>query len=73
VDVPTIVMPPGEARAKYDEYRAGLEGREPTPEDKGILLGYRALANGRAVLNLTADLTPLERAVLAGRLAERPQ
>ena len=28
------------------EYRDGLAGREATPEDTGILIGYQALASG---------------------------
>lgn len=51
--VATITMPVDEAKQKYDEYRAGLAGREPSEEDKGILIGYKALAAGKAVLNLT--------------------
>jgi hypothetical protein len=52
MDVATIVMPADEARAKLDEYRAALAGRDPTDEDSGILIGYRALAAGKSLLDL---------------------
>lgn len=52
MNVPTITMPADEARELYDRYRAALAGKEPTVEDRGILLGYKALAAGRAILNL---------------------
>lgn len=52
MDVAQITMPADEARAKYDEYRQALEGREPTDEDRGVMLGYAALAKGRGVLDL---------------------
>lgn len=56
MNVATIEMPAEQARAKYDEYRQALEGRERTPEDEGIVLGYAALAAGKAILNLPAVL-----------------
>jgi hypothetical protein len=53
VDVATISMPAAEARAKYDEYREALrDNPSVTREDRAILIGYRALAQGRAVVNL---------------------
>jgi hypothetical protein len=54
MNVATITMPADEARQKFDEYRAALAGREETDEDRGILMGYQALAKGRAVLDLHA-------------------
>jgi hypothetical protein len=52
MDVATITLPADEARAKFEEYRSALAGREPTEEDRGVMLGYRALARGRALLSL---------------------
>lgn len=52
--VQTITMPAHEARQKLDEYREGLLGHAATPEDKGILIGYQALAAGRSLLDLHA-------------------
>jgi hypothetical protein len=52
VDVATITMPTDEAKAKYHDYRTALAGREPTADDRGILIGYQALAKGRVLLSL---------------------
>jgi hypothetical protein len=52
VDVPTITMDVDVAREKYDHYRAALESRDPTPEDNRIVLGYKALAAGKQLLDL---------------------
>jgi hypothetical protein len=54
MDVATIAMPADLARQKYDEYRQALAGTEPSDEDRGIMLGYRALASGKALLDLHA-------------------
>jgi len=54
MDVATITCPADEARAKLEEYRAGLAGREPTDEDRGIVLGYQALAKGKSLIDLPA-------------------
>jgi hypothetical protein len=45
-------MPATEARAKLDQYREALAGREATDEDRGIMIGYRALAAGKSLLDL---------------------
>jgi hypothetical protein len=50
--VATITMPTEEARAKYHEYRAATQGREASDEDRGIMMGYQALAKGRTLVNL---------------------
>lgn len=55
MDVATITMPADEARTKLDEYRQALVGREPTDEeDTGIMIGYKALARGKSLLDLHA-------------------
>ena len=56
MNVSTITMPTDEARERYDEYRLALRDKEPTPEDRGVMLGYAALAKGRALLDLPAVL-----------------
>lgn len=56
MNVATLTMPADQARQKFDEYRAALDGKEPTPEDTGIMLGYQALAAGKALLNLPTVL-----------------
>lgn len=50
--VDTITMDATEARERYDEYRAALKGKPVNDDDRGILLGYKALAKGHAVLNV---------------------
>lgn len=52
MDVATISMPADQAREKLAEYQAGLAGRQPTDEDRGVMIGYAALAKGRTLLNL---------------------
>lgn len=52
MNVPTLTMPTDLAREKYDAYREALESREPTPEDTSILLGYKALAAGKQLLDI---------------------
>lgn len=52
MNVQTIDMPKEEAKERYDAYREALRGKEISDEDRGILLGYQALANGRSILNL---------------------
>jgi hypothetical protein len=54
MDVATLTEPAEVARAKYDEYRAALDGTEPNPEDKAILMGYAALAAGKVLIDLPA-------------------
>lgn len=50
--VATMTMDPTDAQLKYDLYRSALEGRPVTTEDRGILIGYKAMARGRAILHL---------------------
>lgn len=52
MNVATITMPKDEARERYEAYREALKDVEPTDEDRGVLIGYLALARGRSVLNL---------------------
>lgn len=52
MDVATIKMDQDEAQALYDQYKAALDGLEATPEDAKILLGYKALAKGKEVVDL---------------------
>lgn len=52
MNVPTISMPKDVARAKFDEYVEALRDRAPTAEDTATLLGYKALANGKELLDL---------------------
>lgn len=60
MDVATITMPADEARAKLEEYRQGLDAtqtrnaREPTDEDRGVILGLQAIAKGKSLINLHA-------------------
>jgi hypothetical protein len=63
VNVPTVTMNRAEAKEKYEQYKAALEDRAATEEDETILLGYKALAAGKQLLNLfdvfrTCPLTP---------------
>lgn len=52
MNVPTLTMPTDLAREKYEQYKTALEEREQTTEDTEILLGYKALAAGKQLLNL---------------------
>lgn len=52
MNVPMLEMPADVAQRKLDEYKTALEDREPTPEDREILLGYKALAAGKQLLDL---------------------
>jgi len=55
MNVPTVTMPVDEARRAFDDYRKACRGN-PTPADKACMLGYQALASGRAVLDLPVAL-----------------
>lgn len=50
MDVATISMPAEEAKQAYHEYRKATRNN---PEDQAIMMGYRALARGQAVIDLT--------------------
>ena len=52
MNVPTIKMPADLAREKFDEYEEALRDREATAEDQAALLGYKALAEGKDLLDL---------------------
>jgi hypothetical protein len=52
MDVSTISMPADTARAKLEEYREALGAHGGTEEDRGILMGYKAIASGKTLLNL---------------------
>lgn len=47
-----IEMDQAEARDKFEEYVASVEGREPTAEEMSAILGFKALADGKQLLNL---------------------
>ena len=52
MNVPLITMPTDVAQEAYDRYRTALETHEATDEDKQVLLGYKALAAGKQILDL---------------------
>jgi hypothetical protein len=52
MNVAQIKMPAAEARKRFDEYTEALASREATAEDTAALLGYKALADGKDVLDL---------------------
>lgn len=54
MNVATITMDKDEARERYNQYRQAIGEREATDEDRGIMLGYKALASGKALLDLGA-------------------
>src|SRR5580692_11143537 len=62
MNVATIEMDRDEAKQRFEEYRAGLEGREATEEDKGIMIGFQAIASGKSLINLDAVMraTPFD-------------
>ena len=47
----TIAMEPDAAKAAYEDYAAAVKGRRDA-EDEAIALGYRALSEGKALINL---------------------
>lgn len=52
MNVPTLAMDVDVAQERYERYKAAMESRETTPEDAKILLGYKALAAGKQILDL---------------------
>lgn len=54
MNVPLLQMPVDLAQAKYEQYKAALADRQATEEDAQILLGYKALAAGKQLLDLRA-------------------
>ena len=55
MDLTTLEIDPGEARAKLDEY-AGMIAAERTAEDAAIEAGYRAAARGQQVILLSQTI-----------------
>jgi len=55
MDLTTIEMPKEEAQAKFEEYRASVKLRHDR-EDEMIMRGYRALAKGQQIIDLTATI-----------------
>jgi hypothetical protein len=52
MNVATIDIEPDAAKFHYEQYKAALENREATEEDTQILLGYKALAAGKELIDL---------------------
>jgi hypothetical protein len=52
MNVAQIKMSAAKARKRFDEYTEALASREATAEDTAALLGYKALADGKDVLDL---------------------
>lgn len=63
MNVATITMPIAEAKEAYQVYRRSV-AQNPNPRDTAIMLGYRALAKGRAIVDV-------DRAIAAGGLDDR--
>lgn len=55
MDVPLITMPKAEAIAAYNDYRKAVR-ENPNRQDRAIMLGYQALAKGRAIIDLVAAM-----------------
>lgn len=55
MDLTTITMDKAEARRRFLEYRNSVRQRH-NAEDEQIMRGYRALANGRQVIDICATL-----------------
>lgn len=55
MNVPTITMDPEQALEAYHEYRQAVKDN-PNAQDKAVMMGYRAMAKGRAVLNVVDAL-----------------
>jgi hypothetical protein len=51
ITVQPIKMERYKARELYDQYKAHCKSKH-TAEDRGIMLGYRALAEGKSVINI---------------------
>jgi len=56
MDVPTISIPKEQALAAYKQYRQAVRDNPNNKEDRAIMLGYRALAKGRAIINIVDAL-----------------
>lgn len=52
MQVPTITMPADKAKEAYDQYRTAAKAGGTNKEDRAIMLGYKALASGKSILNL---------------------
>jgi len=55
MDLTTIEMPKEEAQAKFEEYRASVKQRHDR-EDEMIMRGYKALAKGQQIIDLSATI-----------------
>jgi hypothetical protein len=55
MNLSTIEMPPEQARQQFEAYRRAARDRH-SAEDKAIAAGYKAIAEGRAVLQLTPTM-----------------
>jgi hypothetical protein len=51
MNVPTITMPKAEALQAYREYRTAVRAN-PNRQDRAIMLGYKALSKGNAIIDL---------------------
>lgn len=51
MDVATITMPKAEALAAYHDYRIAVRDN-PNRQDRALMLGYKALSKGRAIVDL---------------------
>lgn len=52
MNISTIDMPTDLARAAYHQYRALVDSGRGTREDRAVMLGYKAMASGKAVIDL---------------------
>lgn len=52
MNVAEITMPADQAREQLEQYQAALQTREPTDEDRGVILGLKAIAKGRSLIDL---------------------
>src|SRR5437868_3850293 len=76
MNVATITMPKEQAIQAYREYREAVRSN-PNPEDRAVMMGYKALAKGNAVIDLcdvmgAAGLDELGRPKLAVARAHWP-
>jgi hypothetical protein len=55
MNLSTIDMPRAEARRQFEDYRRAARDRH-SAEDKAIAAGYKAISEGRAVIQLTPTL-----------------
>ena len=56
MNTPTISMQKDVARELYDQYRRSLQARGGTAEDEAVARGYKALADGKVLIDLQAAL-----------------